>query len=72
MLKLIAQNMCLCLFSLSKIVTFSVGYTVFLQPKHFSLVPANILETLAALGFCTKHLIIICVGNTCMINKKHI
>lgn len=25
---------------------------MFLQPKHFSLVPPNMLETLAALGFC--------------------
>lgn len=39
---------------LKQIVTFSVGYTVFLHPTHFSLVPPNILETLATLGFCSK------------------
>ena len=36
------------------IVTFSVGYTVFWQPAHLSLVPPNILETLVAAGFWLK------------------
>jgi len=32
---------------------------VFLQPKHLSLVPANMVETLVDIGFCSKQIMVI-------------
>ena len=35
---------------------------MFLQPTHLSLVPANMLDTLFAMGFCSKQVIVRCMA----------
>lgn len=40
------------MIEMATMITFSIGYTVFLHPTHLSLVPANILETLLGVAFC--------------------